>query len=325
MALRLRCSEFHACEKGDVMRSWSLQLAGCAVLAVYALVSGLIRGTVSLPYTERTELPPLEHVKSWGYQLQKVDPQKIAQADIDLVVVDYSRDGSDAMAFSQAEIAQMQQREGGRRLVLAYLSIGEAEDYRYYWQRSWERRPPSWLMAENPQWPGNYPVRFWEPGWQEQILDYLTKIIDAGFDGVYLDRVDIFQNFPKRPTAEQEIISFVGKISQLAATRREDFLVIAQNAESLLRFANYWRLISGIGKEDLLFGLRGDGVRNSEEEVYWSRKYLAEAQGRGMPVLVIEYIDDPGMKADTAQRLRDMGFVPTFAPRALDRLSSPAP
>lgn len=83
--------------------------------------------------------------------------------------------------------------------MIAYMSIGEAEDYRYYWQTEWEINPPSWLAEENPNWPGNYKVRYWDLAWQEIIYgndnSYLKKILDAGFDGVYLDIIDTFEYF----------------------------------------------------------------------------------------------------------------------------------
>jgi len=89
--------------------------------------------------------------------------------------------------------------DGGARLVLAYMSIGEAEEYRYYWQNEWRDSPPSWLAEENPDWPGNHKVRFWDPAWQEIIYgnnkSYLGLILDAGFDGVYLDIIDAFEYF----------------------------------------------------------------------------------------------------------------------------------
>ncbi len=44
---------------------------------------------------------------------------------------------------------------GGSRLVISYMSIGEAEDYRYYWNEDWEKNPPSWLAKDNPEWEGN--------------------------------------------------------------------------------------------------------------------------------------------------------------------------
>ena len=66
---------------------------------------------------------------------------------------------NDGTPFTSSEIAQIKNKaNGGKRLVLAYMSIGEAEDYRYYWQKDWERNKPSWLDAENPDWPGNYKV-----------------------------------------------------------------------------------------------------------------------------------------------------------------------
>jgi len=79
------------------------------------------------------------------------------------------------------------------------MSIGEAEDYRYYWKAEWKTNPPSWLAEENPNWPGNYKVRYWNEDWQNIIYgnndSYLRKILDAGFDGVYLDIIDAFEYF----------------------------------------------------------------------------------------------------------------------------------
>ncbi len=79
------------------------------------------------------------------------------------------------------------------------MSIGEAEDYRYYWNTSWTSNPPDWLAAENPDWPGNFKVQYWHQDWQDIIFgnnnSYSKKIIDAGFDGVYLDIIDAFEFF----------------------------------------------------------------------------------------------------------------------------------
>ncbi len=93
-------------------------------------------------------------------------------------------------------------KNGARRLVLAYMSIGEAEDYRYYWQRKWKYRKPVWLCNENKNWPGNYKVRYWHKEWKNIIIrdknSYLNRIINAGFDGVYLDIIDAFYYFERK-------------------------------------------------------------------------------------------------------------------------------
>jgi len=84
-------------------------------------------------------------------------------------------------------------------LVVSYMSIGEAEDYRFYWQSSWSSNSPAWLKAQNPDWPGNYKVEYWDSDWQQVIYgnnsSYLQKVLNAGFDGVYLDIIDAYEYF----------------------------------------------------------------------------------------------------------------------------------
>ena len=91
---------------------------------------------------------------------------------------------------------------GGKRLVISYMSIGEAEDYRYYWKDEWKNNPPKWLDEENPDWEGNYKVKYWIKDWQKIIYgsndSYLDKILSAGFDGVYLDIIDAFEYFENK-------------------------------------------------------------------------------------------------------------------------------
>lgn len=103
-------------------------------------------------------------------------------------------------AFTATEISQLKNKaNGGKRLVICYMSIGEAEDYRYYWQNSWNSTKPDWMAAENPDWAGNYKVKYWNEDWQGLIYknndSYLNKITTAGFNGVYLDIIDAFEYF----------------------------------------------------------------------------------------------------------------------------------
>ena len=63
----------------------------------------------------------------------------------------------DDIEFNSTEINQLKlKNNGGKRLLISYMSIGEAEDYRYYWVNSWSVGSPSWIQAENPDWEGNY-------------------------------------------------------------------------------------------------------------------------------------------------------------------------
>ena len=115
----------------------------------------------------------------------------------DVLILDAFYDGD---ILTADDVAALKTKvNGDDRLVISYLSIGEAEDYRYYWHNSWKSNPPSWLVEENPEWHGNYKVRYWDSAWQEIVYgtdnSYLDKIMDAGFDGVYLDIIDAFEYF----------------------------------------------------------------------------------------------------------------------------------
>lgn len=121
----------------------------------------------------------------------------IQETNYDLVVIDaYFQDE----LLTSADVTSLKtKKNGGKRLVLAYMSIGEAEDYRYYWDKEWETNPPEWLTEENPYWEGNYKVKYWDQDWQQYIYgnedSYLSKIISSEFDGVYLDIIDAFWYF----------------------------------------------------------------------------------------------------------------------------------
>ena len=125
----------------------------------------------------------------------------VAATNYDLILIDlFFNDGTE---FTSSEVNQLRTKSnGGSRLVVCYMSIGEAENYRYYWQSSWLQNPPSFLKEENPDWEGNYKVEYWNSNWQQLIFGsetaYLDKVLSAGFDGVYLDIIDAYEYFEEQ-------------------------------------------------------------------------------------------------------------------------------
>lgn len=121
----------------------------------------------------------------------------LAATNYDLFILDLFYDEE---ALASADITQLKTKaNGGARLVVAYMSIGEAENYRYYWEDDWEADSPGWIREENPDFEGNFKVEYWNSEWQEIIFGnsnaYLNRIIAVGFDGVYLDIIDAFEYF----------------------------------------------------------------------------------------------------------------------------------
>lgn len=115
----------------------------------------------------------------------------------DLIIIDLYFAGQ---TLSKQDLAKLSHKKnGGRRLVYAYMSIGEASDYRAYWQPEWSYARPDWIVAGNPNWPGSYKVEYWQSSWQKLLFGspdaYLDQILNAGFDGVFLDVIDAFEYF----------------------------------------------------------------------------------------------------------------------------------
>ena len=124
----------------------------------------------------------------------------LAATNYDAIILDLFHDDT---ALTPTEAARIRTKaNGGSRLLIAYMSIGEAEDYRDYWQPGWAPGNPSWLTAQNPDWAGNYKVQYWDAQWQALIFGsptaYLDRILAAGFDGVYLDIIDAFEYFEEQ-------------------------------------------------------------------------------------------------------------------------------
>jgi cysteinyl-tRNA synthetase, unknown class len=311
---------------------------------LFLLVVGAGLYGLALVESPRGTLPPrigpaISDAKSWGYQLQEALPDRVA-ASLDMLVVDYANGSPLGNALSVEDVQRFRQRpDGKQRIILAYLSVGEAESYRYYWQNHWRLLPPHWLSKENKDWKRNFHVRFWEPGWQSLIVQprttildllldrgmtarkpYLDRILEAGFDGVYLDRVDAFYEWAKqRPTAEADMIAFVAAISTHAKARKPGFLVVPQNAEELLNLAAYRKHIDAVAKEDLLFGVGGPEAENQARDAARSIQLLNKARADKLPVFVVEYLADPEKRKRAQQRMTEQGFILHFASRALDR------
>jgi cysteinyl-tRNA synthetase, unknown class len=272
--------------------------------------------------------PPIAAVASWGYQLQKLDVPHAAASPFDLLVIDYSHDGSQDQVVTADEMAQLKRKpDGSRRLVLAYVSVGEAEDYRFYWNDAWKGQKPAWLLPENKEWKGNFPVCFWEPGWQQVVCGspnaYLDRVQALGFDGVYLDKCDVFEDMkerlPKvaatRPNLERDMVQFITGISRYLKSHDPGFLIVMQNAEVLLEHKDLVQAIDGVAKESLLFGLNGPEKVNAPDEVEFATNLLQKARAAGKAVLAVEYLNNAAKIQQAADTLKGSGIVLYVAPK----------
>lgn len=118
----------------------------------------------------------------------------LAATNYDVLVTDAFYKGN--RALTKDEVHHLKFKEmGARRLVLARVSVGYAEDERFYWQRDWQIGQPTWIQALGPDRPGQYVVEFWNPAWKAIVGRYFAGIMDLGFDGVVLDGVEAYRRW----------------------------------------------------------------------------------------------------------------------------------
>ncbi|MEG3640541.1 MJ1477/TM1410 family putative glycoside hydrolase [Magnetococcus sp. PR-3] len=273
--------------------------------------------------------------RDWLYQLQDADPKAIVKTRFPLVVMDPTRHGDEGSRYTQKEIDLI---TNAGKLPVAYFSIGEAENYRSYWNDAWvdaqTHEPtdlaPSWLGKTNPDWPGNFKVRYWEEEWWQDVLKpELRRIVQQGFRGVYLDIIDAFEYWPDPtrhglPKGHEQVRSgdprrtvdaaqrMIALVMRMAKTAREmggrDFLIIPQNGESIVDHdwgGDYLATINGIGVESVWYV-----KTEKQQDQGWLKQRLKRlrriAATPGNKVLSVDYVDN-GERDDpkNLQRIQD--------------------
>jgi len=251
---------------------------------------------------------PLLQSSDWLYHLGDVTDTEIntvANSGADMVVIEFARYNDGEVPYSASDLTAM--RGTDNKLIISYMSIGEAESYRFYWNTPEFQNISERIIAEeNPEWEENFKIRYWDKDWQKIIFDYVDRIIEAGFDGLYLDIVDAYYYWEDRDPSgaidyRKEMADFVAAIrthidDQLSHVKREyPFYIIGQNGEELIANDVYLNAIDGIGREDVQFYYDNTTPENFEllnaSEVNNTISLLEQATAAGKKVFVVEYLD----------------------------------
>jgi cysteinyl-tRNA synthetase len=281
---------------------------------------------------------------SFAYVLQadalaKTKPEavaKLAQSERDWIVLDAAFSSDEP--WTPADLKSIRAGKSGRK-VIAYLSIGEAEDYRPYWQRAWDANKdgkpdtnaPAFLLAENPDWEGNYQVKYWHAEWQKLILAAVDRAMAQGFDGLYLDVVDGFETFEQdgkdfiddrvNPETKQsyrrDMVDWVKTIAARAHATNASALIIPLNGAQLPANADFVSTVDGIGVEDLFSN--GNKLQPASHTKY-VLELLAPIKAAGKPVLDIEYAKSKERQAAVRAQSVQNGLIWLVTDRELKTL-----
>jgi len=294
---------------------------------------------------------PLSGVRSWAYQIQGLEENgavtALVDSPYDLVVIEPTRTIIESEGFDTAGLVRALHERG--KLVLAYIDIGEAEDYRTYWAGEWEAPTedepgaPDFLVTVDPDgWSGNYPVAYWDERWKDIVIygggSMLSQVLADGFDGVYLDWIEAYAEEHVAAAAKEadvdpaeEMVTFVREIAEYGRAGRPGFLVLPQNGAELARERpEYLRVIDGLAQEGLT--LRG------EADTEWSdpdsgdipvphedREYLHELfelyKGADLPIFCADYALEPDKVALAYANAAEAGCLGYVSQTPLSRLT----
>lgn len=310
----------------------------------------------------------------WAYQLQGLSQDgavdALAASRYDMLIVEPTRTdwSSGDMGFDTSSMVRRlkagKASDGVRdKLILAYVNVGEAENWRWYWKwsaewKSGRSRPADWpdfILALDPDgWEGDYPVAYWDDRWKDILIyganqtsaphgDYssiLDEVVRDGFDGVFLDWVEGYENEAVVRRAESEgrdpvaeMVRLISEIRSYGRARNRDFLVIQQNGSSLgPGHPEIYGIVDAISQESVWFGgvATGDWDDPSGHDMPADSGLTAEYIARlssyraaGLPVFVCEYAVARAPEAYSAARAA--GFVPYCSRTPLSRLTTTPP
>jgi len=219
-------------------------------------------------------------------------------------------------------------------IILAYVSIGEADDGRRYWA-SWEpadntpdnptisrtivTKDDPMLIGEDPGWKGSYFVDASNPKWHNIILNeeipYILWLGSGQYDGLMMDVVDVveeYKGYPNENEMRQGMINLIKEIRE----KYPNLLLVPNRGFGILRemapYIDAFKFEEMTGAYGNIQGephygkyyLKIDegGNHENQEEI---DLLLSVLQDHPMPVLVLDHVQTEPPDEEMARRCFD--------------------
>lgn len=256
----------------------------------------------------------LSKVHSWAIVLNPENESSLKSADqMDLIILD-------------PDYSYQIDLKGKDTISIAYVSVGEAESYRTYWE-SIKDKP--WVLMENPNWKENYLVDMRAEEWQDVLLNQvIPDIVEKGHQGLFLDTIDTASSlFADDPELYPKMLEAPKSIIQKIRKKYPKLLLIPNNGLDL--FDSFATNVDAIFVEDVYsmpnFETGGyEAIAKSETDLKIKKiKNLQKKYQR--PVFVVDYVSesDQGAVMQLSAKIKKNGFKPYIAEKELSRVYNP--
>ena len=330
------------------------------IVIIVALLTLLSLSCAKAPRENKkisNEIIQIKGVKKWMYQIQGLDEdgaiEKLEETDYEMLVIEptYTNKGSEDFDIKSAVKRLKKLKDGKQRLVIAYIDIGEAEDYRTYWKDSWKahsedkKGEPDFIVAKDPDgWEGNYPVAYWDKRWKDIWIGkngLVKELAKYGFDGIYLDWVGAYDDERIIKVAQEqgiepaeEMVAFIKELKAEGKRINDDFLVISQNAPYLIdEVDNYTEDIDALAMEDTWFkgdvdsgwdDSNGGDIKNDFDDDYSTDALIKQYKKyfkKDIPVFTVDYCLKDKNADFVYEESKKEGFIPLVTRVSLSRIT----
>jgi len=223
------------------------------------------------------------------------------------------------VVFIDPDIAQKWQVDTllkRRVLPIAYVNIGEAEDYRWYYSDI----KPEWLLGKNPNWAEHYYINVNNVEWQQLILEkILPRVFEKGFAGIFLDMVDVASP-DLHPSTRQGVVTLIRKIREAYP----DKVIIMNDGTFLIDQVS--DLIDGLCVESVFASYHFDSktyyIRPPSESQERCKELAGIMKRYGTKVFLIDYAaaGDVATKSSVVAAASRLGFIPFVSTIDLDTI-----
>ncbi len=204
--------------------------------------------------------------------------------------------------------------------LFAYVSVGEVEPKRRYGQDM----PPTWFNGANTAW-GARVVDQTQPEWPAFVVEKIvTPLWEHGYRGLFLDTLDSYQLAVDKPqdrrNQEQGLVAVIRAIKkkypELRLIFNRGFEILPEAHRDAFAVA-----VESLYQEWDQANKRYGEVGQSEREWILGQLKTVTAQYR-LPVIVIDYVPPAQreLARRTAQKIKDLGYIPWVSTPALDYL-----
>lgn len=224
----------------------------------------------------------------------------------DLLVVD-------AESLSRQELEKMHQN--GNAKIFSYLNIGSIERFRDDYAEFFPL-----TLSDYRDWLDERWVNVAEKAWQDRIVKKAQKLIEKGVDGLFLDNVDIYYQYP------QENI-YQGVLTMVRQLERFGKPMLINGGDALVQKAmaaqELPQGVAGVNQETVFSKIdfaTGTFGKNAAGDREYYQAYLQHCRQYGLTVYLLEYGASGELAQEIAEYCRENGFFYTIAESlALDK------